>query len=50
MIWYTGTLSVLAYSVILTMYLLRRRRLCFDVPEGNKNIKVYVLGRVFFIL
>lgn len=33
MIWYTGTLSVLAYSVILTMYLLRRRRLCFDVPE-----------------
>ncbi|TRY64235.1 hypothetical protein TCAL_03556, partial [Tigriopus californicus] len=33
MIWYTGTLSVLAYSTILIIYLLRRRRLCFDVPE-----------------
>lgn len=30
-IWYTGTLSVLAYAALLVFYILRRRRLCFDI-------------------
>jgi hypothetical protein len=34
-VWYSGTLSVFAYVVLLAVYLLRRRRLCFDLPEGK---------------
>ena len=32
-IWYAGTLSIVSYSALLTFYLLRRRRLCFDISE-----------------
>ncbi len=34
-VWYSGTLSVLSYLVLLCLYLLRRRRACFDLPEES---------------
>ena len=34
-IWYTSSLGVLFYSTLLGFYLLRRRRLCFDISEGE---------------
>ena len=37
MIWYTCTSGVLAYAALLVFYLLRRRRLCFDIPEASWN-------------
>lgn len=30
--WYTSTFGVLAYLILLTFYLLRRRRQCYDIP------------------
>merc|ERR1719322_1332940 len=32
-VWYTGTLGVILYCTLLVFYLLRRRRLCYDIPE-----------------
>ena len=44
-LWYTGTISVLAYSALLAFYLLRRRRQCFDIPEGKeRKVKIQVLA------
>ena len=36
-VWYAGTASLLAYGVLLTVYLLRRRRQCYDIPEGKRG-------------
>merc|ERR1712130_996779 len=33
MVWYTGTICLLLYTSLLVFYLLRRRRLIFDIPE-----------------
>jgi dolichyl-phosphate-mannose--protein O-mannosyl transferase len=38
-IWYSGTASVAVYLVLLGFYLLRRRRLCYDLPEGKHHFK-----------
>ncbi|KAG1659708.1 Protein O-mannosyltransferase 1 [Nymphon striatum] len=35
LIWYWSTFSVALYLCILVIYLLRRRRACFDIPEGK---------------
>ncbi|XP_066603868.1 protein O-mannosyltransferase 1 [Prorops nasuta] len=32
-IWYSGTLSLITYSALLIFYLIRRRRMCFDIDE-----------------
>ena len=32
-IWYSGTISVIVYVTLLTFYLMRRKRQCFDIPE-----------------
>merc|ERR1719500_1600611 len=32
-VWYTGTICLLLYTSLLVFYLLRRRRLIFDIPE-----------------
>ena len=32
-VWYTGTICLFLYSSLLVFYLLRRRRLIFDIPE-----------------
>uniref|UniRef100_A0A1B0CDS7 Protein O-mannosyltransferase 1 n=1 Tax=Lutzomyia longipalpis TaxID=7200 RepID=A0A1B0CDS7_LUTLO len=34
-IWYAGTFAVVTYLALLAFYLLRRRRLCFDLPDGD---------------
>jgi len=34
-VWYTGTACLAIYSVLLVFYLLRRRRLIFDIPEAE---------------
>merc|ERR1719242_616646 len=34
-VWYTGTICLLLYSSLLVFYLLRRRRLIFDIPEAE---------------
>jgi len=36
-IWLTASLSVLAYVAVLAFYLIRRRRQCFDIPEGKQK-------------
>ena len=36
-VWYAGTASLVAYGALLTVYLLRRRRQCYDIPEGKRG-------------
>ena len=36
-IWYSGSLAVVAYGAFLVCYLLRRRRCCYDITEGCKG-------------
>jgi len=45
-IWYTGTACLIIYSALLVFYLLRRRRLCFDIPEFEFQ-KFCSAGEVF---
>ena len=33
LVWYTSSLCLLLYSALLVFYLLRRRRLCYDIDE-----------------
>ena len=35
LIWYTASLCLALYSALLVFYLLRRRRLCFDIDEAE---------------
>ena len=37
-LWWTGTLAVPSFLTILAVVLLRRRRLCYDIPEGISSI------------
>ena len=41
-IWYSATLAVLLYVVLLTFYLLRRHRCCYDLSQGGNNITCVV--------
>lgn len=34
-IWYSGTLALVIYVLLFLIYLLRRRRLCFDIDEST---------------
>ncbi|KAJ8982025.1 hypothetical protein NQ317_007735 [Molorchus minor] len=45
-IWYSATFGLLLYSVLLVFYLLRRRRLCYDLDEKNWN-QFKLVGQVF---
>lgn len=47
-IWYSATFSLVLYSFLLVFYLLRRRRLCFDLDEGNWQ-KFQQIGEVFLM-
>lgn len=35
LIWYSGTLSIAIYASLLAIYLLRRRRQCYDIDEAT---------------
>ena len=35
LVWYTASLCLLLYSCLLVFYLLRRRRLCYDIDEAE---------------
>lgn len=35
LIWYSGSLSILLYAALLAIYLLRRRRQCYDIDEAT---------------
>lgn len=51
-IWFSGTTSVIVYSVLLVFYLLRRRRKCFDISEEEWEKFVnnaYVLLAGYFL-
>ena len=48
-VWYTGTLCVILYCTLLVFYLLRRRRLCYDIPEG-KFLSPFLQKRKVFVL
>ena len=39
MVWTLGTFSVIAYIAIGVFYLLRQRRNCYDLTEGNISLK-----------
>ncbi|XP_013111228.1 protein O-mannosyltransferase 1 isoform X2 [Stomoxys calcitrans] len=47
-IWYTCTLSIFIYIAIFTFYLLRRRRLCYDIDEEEWTRLLHV-GHTFFM-
>ncbi|KAG8228394.1 hypothetical protein J437_LFUL003866, partial [Ladona fulva] len=44
-VWYSGTISVVAYCSILVFYLLRRRRECYDISNEAWN-KFVIMGEV----
>lgn len=44
-IWYTGTIAVITYSGLLIFYLMRRKRLCYDISEAEWN-KFANIGQV----
>ncbi|XP_075163865.1 protein O-mannosyltransferase rt [Haematobia irritans] len=48
LIWYTSTLSLLVYFALFIFYLLRRRRLCFDIDEKEWK-RFSNVGHTFFV-
>ena len=38
LIWFSSTLAMLTYCGLLIVYLLRRRRQCYDIPERKKSV------------
>ncbi|EDV39360.1 uncharacterized protein Dana_GF24536 [Drosophila ananassae] len=47
-IWYSATFGILIYASLLAFYLIRRRRLCFDIPELEWQ-KFLNVGNTFFV-
>ena len=45
-IWYSGTGCVIIYSLLLIFYMLRRRRMCFDIAQEEWN-KFSNVGSIF---
>jgi len=39
-VWLAGTASMVALVVITTLYMLRRRRMCFDITEGKAEFHI----------
>ena len=46
-IWYTCSSGVAVYAGLLIFYLLRRRRLCYDISEGNIDLKSIFIFQAF---
>ena len=50
-VWWGGTLAVFGYLGLLVIYLLRRRRAIFDLPEGERWMIIFLswsIVKVFF--
>lgn len=47
-IWYSGCVALITYFALLVIYLLRRRRLCFDLNEQDW-IRFQDAGEIFFV-
>lgn len=47
-VWYSGTVSILIYSCLLVFYLMRRRRLCFDVSDEEWK-RFVIFGEVLLV-
>lgn len=47
-VWYLATFGILLYSVILVIYLLRRRRQYYDLDAKNWS-KFQLIGEIFFL-
>ncbi|XP_012273929.1 protein O-mannosyltransferase 1 isoform X2 [Orussus abietinus] len=45
-VWYTGTIAVIVYTLLLIFYLLRRRRMCFDISDEEWK-RFMNIGEVF---
>ncbi|XP_023228671.1 protein O-mannosyltransferase 1-like [Centruroides sculpturatus] len=45
LIWYSATIGLFIYLSLLTFYLLRRQRLCYDIPEEIWN-KFCLVGQI----
>lgn len=45
-IWYSASISLMVYCALLIFYLLRRRRLCYDLSEENWQ-KFQQIGEIF---
>jgi len=41
-LWLSATFGLLIHSSLLVFYVLRRRRLCFDIDEGNLLAALFV--------
>lgn len=48
MIWYSGSLALVSYIGLLVVYLLRRRRNCYDL-DNQKWESFQLAGEIFFI-
>ncbi|XP_063902721.1 protein O-mannosyltransferase 1 isoform X1 [Zophobas morio] len=48
LLWYSGTIGLLIYFVLLIFYLLRRRRLCYDLDENTWE-QFQLIGELFLI-
>ncbi|KAK0158158.1 hypothetical protein PV328_009197 [Microctonus aethiopoides] len=46
LVWYSGTISVMIYFILLIIYLMRRRRNCFDISDVEWN-RFTLIGKVF---
>uniref|UniRef100_A0A8D8M8C3 Protein O-mannosyltransferase 1 n=1 Tax=Cacopsylla melanoneura TaxID=428564 RepID=A0A8D8M8C3_9HEMI len=46
--WYSGLVSLVLYPTLLTFYLLRRRRLCYDISQSEWS-QFCRSGEVFFV-
>ncbi|CAG9854967.1 unnamed protein product [Phyllotreta striolata] len=54
-IWYTGTLGFFTYIILLIVYLLRRRRQCYDLPpfvwsQFQKTGEIFLTGYLIHYL
>ena len=47
-VWYTGTACLGLYCALLVLYLLRRRRACYDISEADFNT-FCAAGEVLFV-
>ncbi len=50
LIWYTASICGVLYTALLVVYLLRRRRLCFDTSEAEFQTYCQVQGSSHLIL
>ncbi|ALC44725.1 rt [Drosophila busckii] len=48
LIWYTASAGLLVYAALLIFYAIRRRRLCFDIPDSEWQ-RFLSAGDAFFV-